>query len=387
MSDRILEVISKLSVELLQTVDLRQRYKVIIEKAAEIAGVNFGTIFLYKEGFLERVYSTVPSQRRARPRKRGYAFEAFISGEIQIVTPKMLEKAHKSLYDKGVKSLILIPLVSSNKKIGVVSLQSENLNVLQTHQLRALKILGSIASLSIKNSFFFDETRKSLEARDLFISLASHEIRTPLTTIAAYTALISKKVNSKKMPSINTIEIVSSEIERLKNIVNDLLEFDRIISGKFRYRWRELNILTVIKKSVINFKSANPQYKVVVENNLPRELRVIQGDPEKLQQAFSNILNNAAKFSSSYTPILIQLEKIEEKVSISFSDYGKGMRKKDQEKVFNEFYKGESQKQGMGLGLYLVRRIIEKHKGSIVIDSKINKGTKIEIVIPVSLYG
>ncbi len=83
------------------------------------------------------------------------------------------------------------------------------------------------------------------------------------------------------------------------------------------------------------------------------------------------------------------VEKVSAKliVSISFSDYGKGMRKKDQEKVFNEFYKGESQKQGMGLGLYLVRRIIEKHKGSIVIDSKINKGTKIEIVIPVSLYG
>ncbi len=115
---------------------------------------------------------------------------------------------------------------------------------------------------------------------------------------------------------------------------------------------------------------------------------MIQGDTEKLQQVFTNLLNNAAKFSTKTTPIVVALVSEGKYIKITVTDYGKGIRKNEQNKVFHEFFKAKgNRKEGMGLGLYIVKGIIDKHKGTIEIYSRLNKGTIMTIKLPKKLYG
>ncbi len=387
MTEEVIKEINQSSLALLQTLDLHERYKAAVNEATRIAGAQHGTILIRKNGSFERVYSTVPARAQVAPRKKGYTYETYMTSKIHVMSPEVLREAHKSLYEKGVRSLVLIPLAIKDQKVGVLALQSDEPKHYTPLELQLFTLFGTLVTLAIRNAEFLEQTQKSVQARDLFISMASHELKTPLTTISVYADVLAKKINSRQIPSAASVEIMRSEAKRLKHIVNELLEFEHISSGQLRYKWQQVNILDVIKKSIINFKTVNPKFKVLLENKLQKGTQMIQGDPEKLQQAFSNILNNSAKFSSAHIPIIMKSEIINNKMLVSFTDFGKGIKKKEQDKIFAEFYKGQGHtKEGMGLGLYLVRRIIEKHKGKIELTSKVHQGTNITIELPLRLY-
>lgn len=389
MSSDLLKKIYESTLEFLRPLSLEERYKIAVEEAIKVVGAEYGTIFLGDEnGDLIRVYSNVPLRRQATPRRNGFTHKALIHSKLYVVTPEVLKKVHKKeLYDKGVHSLILIPLSFNKETVGVLSLQARNARKMTPVDTNALNLFGSLISLGIRNSQLYEITRDAVEARDLFISLASHELKTPLTTISAYSEQIARRLNSHELPSEKSVTVLNSEIKRLKHMLNELLAIDQIKSGQLRYSWKDVKIISIVKRAIINFKFSYPGYKVFVENSLNPPSYAMQGDAEKLQQVLTNLLNNSAKFSSKITPIVISMWMEDESVNISITDYGKGIRKKEQNKVFTEFFKAEgNRKEGMGLGLYLVKNIIEEHHGSVILKSKLHKGTTITLKFPQKLY-
>lgn len=384
----ILTHIYESTLSFLEPLNLDERFKIAISEAAKVTGADYGSIFLGdKNGDLVRVYTDVPLNRQAEPRGKGYSHKSFINGKLYIITENTLKKVHRDLYDKGVRSLIIIPLSFNHETIGVLTLQSSIPHEMDQKTINVVNLFGSLISLGIRNSQLYEKTMESVESRDLFISLASHELKTPLTTISAYADMISKKIHSKQVPSERSLEVLNQEIKRLKHMLNELLAIDQVKTGQLSYSWKALNIVEIIKKAIMNFRFSYPGYKVFLENDLSLHERIIQGDPEKLQQVFTNLFNNAAKFSTKTTPIVISLSPDENYINISVTDYGKGIRKNEQFKVFQEFFKAKgNHKEGMGLGLFLVKKIIEKHHGKISLLSKVNKGTTISIKLPRKLY-
>lgn len=377
------------TLEFLRPFSLMDRYKVAVAEAVKVVGAEYGTIFLADENNeLVRVYTNVPHSRRANPRKNGFAHKALMEKKLYVVPPEVLRDTHKKdLYDKGVRSLVLIPLSFNQETVGVLSLQTHNTRKLNAVSTSALNLFGSLISLGIRNSQLYEQTKDAVEARDLFISLASHELKTPLTTIAAYSDLIAKKINMKEQPSEKSVEVLNSEVKRLKHMLNELLAIDQIKTGQLSYNWKDVNMVQILKRAIINFKFNYPKYKIFIENTLDHKKSILQGDEEKLQQVLTNLLNNAAKFSSFLTPIVVSLWHEENRVVVSITDYGKGIRKKEQNKVFSEFFKAtDNRKEGMGLGLYLVKSIVEKHKGEVSLQSKLHKGTTIILKLPQKLY-
>lgn len=388
-NDDLLRKIYLSTLEILQPLSLEERYKIAIEQAAKITGADYGTIFLGdKKGRLIRVFSNVPKDRKVKPRSEGYTHKALVSGKLYVVPPQILKKIHKEeLYDKGVSSLIIIPLSFNRKTVGVLTLQTHNPKSANKLSRNTLNLFGSMISLGIRNSQLYEQSVVAVEGRDLFISVASHELKTPLTTIAAYSDQIAKRVNSKQLPSEKSVEVLNAEVRRLKNLLNELLALDQIRSGELNYEWKDIHVLDVLKRALVNFKFSYPGYKVFVEKSISRKEGLILGDKDKLQQALTNLLNNAAKFSSQLTPIVVSLYSENDNIIISITDYGRGIRKKEQYKIFHEFFKAEgNRKDGMGLGLFLVRSIIEKHGGSISLISKLHKGTTISIKLPQKIY-
>ena len=386
------EILTRLyhsTLSFLEPLKLEERFKIAVEEAGKVAGADCGSIFLGdREGELVRVYTNVPTIRQVEPREKGYSHKSFINGKLYIITEPTLRKIHVELYNVGVRSLIIIPLSFNHQTIGVLTLQSQIPQKMDKTTINAINLFGSLISLGIRNSQLYEKTMESVEERDLFISLASHELKSPLTTISAYADLIAKKINIRQFPSEKSVEVLTQEIKRLKHMLNELLAIDQVKTGQLSYRWKEINILNTVKRAIINFKFSYPGYKVFLENNLNLKSRMIQGDTEKLQQVFTNLLNNAAKFSTKTTPIVVALFSEGKYIHITVTDYGKGIRKNEQNKVFHEFFKAKgNRKEGMGLGLYIVKGIIEKHKGTIEIYSRLNKGTIMTVKLPKKLYG
>ena len=217
--------------------------------------------------------------------------------------------------------------------------------------------------------------------------MAAHELRTPLTTINAYIQLLQRKVPNKETISEDWIMQLAKANERLNKLVHELLQVEQIKKGNINYDYKETNLEEIIRQAAIDFKFFNPTHKLILINKLG-DNNLILGDPDKLLQVFNNVLNNAAKFSQEESQIKLTLENKQPFFIIQVEDQGIGIEKKDLDKIFQKFYKGnQKEREGLGLGLYLTKQIIKKHKGHIVISSgPNNKGTIVKIILPQLKY-
>lgn len=379
----ILEKIYESTLKFLSPLDSEETYRIIIEEAIGLIGGNNGRIFLFDGRDFRCVYNSSDKMPIFEPRKRGNVYISFSKKKAFIVYEKEVKKTYPKLKSSGVRSIMYIPLVNQGVAYGVIVIRSRKDQKFKQSELTILKLFGSLASMSIRKTQLYEEVRKALETRDLFISLASHELRTPLTTLNGYVQLLLNKMNNKKKIEKKWILELAFESQRLKNLINEFLEINRIKTGKLQYDWQECRIRDVVNRSVTNFKFNYPTRKLVLKDKLGSMKDKVIADPDKLAQVFDNVLENANKYSPANRKILLHLAYVSSFFILEIEDEGQGIKEKDLPQVFEGFYKGEnSLHEGMGLGLFLSKNIIDSHRGEISMQSKINKGTRVRIKIP-----
>lgn len=381
--ENILEDIHKAGMKFLQPLTPEKTYSTIVKEAIALVRADYGSILIEKEGELQRIYASSPALFTIKVRKRGFTYSAFKKRVPSIVGIDKVGKIHPKVKVLGIKSTIFIPLFHKNESIGVLSVDTSRKESFSKSEFRILKLFGSLASLAIKKTQLYDEVVKSLEARDLFVSLAAHELRTPLTTLNGYIQLLHKKLSHGNAVESQWIQHISEESQRLTRLVVELLEINRIKAGQLQFVLIECNLIDIINDVINKFRFIHPKRKIILNSNIKKEARII-GDFDKLIQVFTNILENAHKFSTDESIISISVKKNDSFIDVKIQDRGKGIGKEDLPRVFEEFYKGKNRNEegGMGLGLYLAKSIIEKHHGVINLFSKIHKGTTVEIKLP-----
>ncbi|OGE33474.1 hypothetical protein A3C59_05065 [Candidatus Daviesbacteria bacterium RIFCSPHIGHO2_02_FULL_36_13] len=386
--DNILLKIHKAALKFLSPLTPEETYPLIVNEGKILLKTQYGSIFLMQSGVLKRVWASTPTHHEIRIRKDGNTYRTFKNHKANVMDIKVLEKHHPQ-FEKfkklGVKSIVSIPLINHGKSIGVLSLQSTKKEYFTKSQLNTLILFGSLASLAIRKNQLFFETKQALEARDLFISMAAHELRTPVTTISGYSQMLYSKFAGSDTPESRWITDLSWETQRLTHLINELLEIDRIKKGVLEYHFKEISIREVLRRAASDFKMNHPNHNIILDDNLKNGEDIIIGDFNKLLQMLINIFDNAAKFSRSGTDINIVLKSNKSHLKIIIKDKGKGISKKEIADIFDKYYRGKSEiKEGMGIGLFLVKNIIKQHHGDIQIFSKENIGTKVEIGLPTS---
>jgi signal transduction histidine kinase len=378
-----LENIYRSGLKFLIPLNLKQTYSTIIHEALRLVDADIGSIFLKIGNKLERVYASSPAMYKIYPRKQGNLYRVFKSKNPIVATYEQLSKDHPEMNKLNIRSNILVPLINQNKTIGVLTLLSSKKNIFTKEDVNVLRLYSPLASLAIRKTQSLDETKRALEVRDLFIAIAAHELRTPLTTLNGYVQLLASRFSKKKSLESRWIENLSHEASRLTHLIQDLLEVNRVQSGKLQYVWTDCSLLALIDKAIINFKFSYPDRQLIVKNSIKKGHDTVIADTNKILQVFNNALNNAGKFSPSETAVLINLTRDEKEFIVEITDRGPGISKENQKKVFQLFYKGNDNiKEGMGLGLYLAKSIIEAHKGKIEIASQEGQGTTVTIYIP-----
>jgi signal transduction histidine kinase len=383
MEENILEKIYKASLRFLVALTPEETYAAIVEEAIKLVDAKYGSVILEQEGELVRVFSSSPVAYKTKNRKNGFTYRAFSQRKVVVAHISETEKVHPELKAVGVKWTIFIPLSYQSKSVGVLTVNSAKDENLNQKELQTLELFGSMASLAIRKTQLYSETKKALELRDLFISMAAHELRTPITTIYGYAQLLHNKTLGSNTVESRWVDELHAESYRLTLLVADLLEINRIRAGNLSFVLKECNLREIVDRGVKNFQFNHPGRKIIIKDDLSKKSDLVVGDFDKLLQVLINLLDNAVKFSSDETEVVINLKFKTPYLIMSVIDSGKGIDKKDLPRVFEDFYKGrDSSKEGMGLGLFLAKNIIDQHHGSITISSKVNKGTKVHIKLP-----
>lgn len=382
MDADILERINRSALRFLEPLTPESTYTTIIEEALKLVSGDEGYIALGKKEELSIVSAYPQTLMSLKMRKRGFSYKAFSKRKAFVTYLEDYKDIHPELVEAGIQSTIFIPISYRNQSIGVMNIMSRRRSKrFSEKELSVLKLFGSLASLAIRKTQLYNETKLALEMRDLFLSMAAHEFRTPVTTIGGYAQMLKLKIKQEVVEK-RWVEEIYREAQRLTRLVNELLEVNRMRTGQLQYHWQECNLYKLINEAVELFKISHPEREISFREEIGEEPDII-GDYDKLMQVMTNILDNAAKFSAINQHVILLLKKNNGELILKIRDFGRGMIEKDQDKVFEGYYRGSGNtKEGMGLGLYISRQIIEEHKGKIKIKSKLNKGTTVEIRFP-----
>jgi len=236
------------------------------------------------------------------------------------------------------------------------------------------------------------ERKKIERMKNEFVSTVSHELRTPLTAILGSLGLIAGGVAGELSEQAKKlIEIARKNGERLVRLINDILDMDKIESGKMRFDFQPHRIRPLLEQAV----EANRAYgdSLGVQFELRGEIpdRVVALDSDRFMQVMANLLSNAAKFSPSGGTVAITSEVRPGGVRINVTDQGPGIPEHFRDKVFGKFCQADAsdsrQKGGTGLGLSIVKAIMEKHGGEVGFDTEIGRGTTFHVTFPEASRG
>jgi signal transduction histidine kinase len=230
--------------------------------------------------------------------------------------------------------------------------------------------------------------RKEERMRSDFISMLSHEIRTPLTSIRESVNMIREEV----MGPINHrqekfLEIAGSEISRISDLLSHLMQASRLEPGLLNMQLEPIDPHTLVSECANSIKLAAEAKQIELRIQVPTQVPQVVGDRKQLQQAMLNYLSNAVKFSDPDTRVTIGVRQHLAKNRLSFfvKDNGPGILDEDQTFLFNKYYRGQRERErleGVGLGLSIVKNIIESHHGTVWVNSQVGKGSTFGFTLP-----
>lgn len=228
--------------------------------------------------------------------------------------------------------------------------------------------------------------RREIEGKkDNFISIASHELKTPITSIKAFIQILQRKLmTSTDKNTLYIIDKIAKQMDRLTNLIDDLLDVRKIQLGKVELKHEVLAIDDVVQDIVETFQYSSETH-VVMRGG---EARVnIVGDSERIGQVLTNLITNAIKYSPKANKVTVKVRTEKGNVIIGVQDFGIGITEEEQKRVFEPFYRvtglsGETFP-GLGLGLHISADIVKRHGGQIWIESVKGKGSTFFVSLPV----
>jgi signal transduction histidine kinase len=220
-----------------------------------------------------------------------------------------------------------------------------------------------------------------------FVANVSHELKTPLALIR----LFAETLELGRVPSPDKAQqyyrVINKESQRLTQLINNILDFSRIEAGRREYRFAPTDVTRIVDEVLESYRFPIEQQGFTLEVHASEDIPAIEVDKEALSQALINLLNNAIKYSREEKYIRVDVKRDADRVLLSVTDRGIGVAKSEQKKIFEKFYRAEDslvhETKGSGLGLSLVRHIVEAHGGEVQVESSPGKGSTFTLVLPI----
>ena len=270
----------------------------------------------------------------------------------------------------------------------VLSLENTTRRISEGELNLNIDVKGSNEITSLANSL--NKMRISLKEEELrrsrFIMGISHDLKTPLSLIKGYTQAIKDGMTKNYKTRSDALDLITAKSDQLEEMINDLINFARMETTEWQSLLDEINVNFFLKDMEKTLKEEIEflQCKLITNISLPENLHVLM-DEHLVQRAIRNIIDNAVRYSAPGSSIRCTASLVENEVKLTISDEGMGINEKDLPHIFDMFYRSSSSRQerGMGLGLAVVKWVVDFHGWSIDVLSEEGKGTEFTITIPI----
>ena len=230
------------------------------------------------------------------------------------------------------------------------------------------------------------QTRRLERVRSDFVANVSHELKTPLTSIKGFVETLLEGAIDDKENNREFLRVIQEHTHRLENLINDLLDLASLEERGIVLNTQEFNIKELVDKVLADFEGQLKNKEIEAGNELPGNL-IVKADKDRIEQVFTNLIDNAVKFNRSKGTIKIYAEETaDSKIKFTVKDTGFGIPVKDIPRIFERFYRVDKARSrglgGTGLGLSIVKHIIELHKGSVGVESVEGLGSEFFFILP-----
>jgi two-component system phosphate regulon sensor histidine kinase PhoR len=246
--------------------------------------------------------------------------------------------------------------------------------------LVATTIAGTAATLAV----LYREAQVARLQTD-FVNKVSHDLRTPLTSIRMFVETLQLGRIQDPTRQAEALEIIAEETARLSGLINRLLDWARMESGRRSYELRLEKVAPIVDAALQAFEMQRIGHPVEVTREVAPDLPQVWADPQALTEALLNLLNNAHKYTGAEKRIEVSATRNGTTVVMAVKDNGPGIPAREQKRIFEKFYRGRDHLQsieGTGLGLAMVKHIVAAHGGQVAVESEVGKGATFTIVLP-----
>ena len=383
----------------LSTLALDDLLREMLARIQDLLGADAAAILLVTEDgkyLAGRIAIGLEEEARVRvPMGRGIAGRIAVSRTPLIVDDLSKQEVVSSILTQNVRSLVGAPLVIEDRVMGVIHVDTLEAHSFTGDDVNLLQLAADRVALAIERARLYEgEQRARLEAetanrmKDDFLATISHELRSPLNSILGWVTLLREGELSEDATA-RALQTVERSARTQNRIISDLLDVSRIINGQLKLNVRTLDAAPLIEAGVEAMRPAADAKGIVVRMSLDPRAGAITADPDRLQQIVWNLVSNAIKFTPRGGIVEIRLRRMGAHVELAVSDTGAGISPAFLPFVFDRFRQADSsstRKQGgLGLGLAIVRHLVELHGGTVHAESEgAGKGSVFVVRIPLT---
>ena len=242
--------------------------------------------------------------------------------------------------------------------------------------------------LWVGTSTDIDEIKKQERQKNDFIKIANHELKTPITTIKGYVQLLKKmRGNSEDQFLNNSLNTIENQVNKLNNLIGDLLDISQMENGNLPLVKRPFSLVKLVTETIEDIKASENSHEINFTLNNTEDIEVI-ADKERITQVLNNLLTNAIKYSPNAEKVNVTMNLKRKEAVVCVEDFGIGMNREELQKIFDRFYRvsGEDEATfpGFGIGLFIVKDILNRHNGNIWVESEKQKGSKFYFSLPLN---
>ncbi len=396
-----LEAVRQASLQLTSSLELEPVLQAILKHAIKLVHADDAHVFLYDGQRLEfgaaRWADGEQHKSWALPREDGLTYTVARSGERIVINDMSRHPLFKGTLWQG--AIVGLPLLRGNEVIGVMNIAYKKPYTLDENELRTLSLLADQATVAIQNARLFAESQRRTaelsealarlreldQLKSQFIQNTSHELRTPLTIIRGHTELLEQgELGPLEPKQARSVTIIARRVRLLSKMLDDLTA---ILNTETEEWQREpVDLVSLLESLVSEFKLRAHQTGVRLDVDIrPSEAQVL-GNVLHLRRVLDNLVDNAIKFTPAGGDVQVQLDHDEKHIHLRVIDTGIGIPESQLTRIFDRFYQVDGSMTrrygGTGLGLALVKEIVEAHGGAVSVESTAGEGSTFHVTLP-----
>ncbi|PRY50337.1 PAS domain S-box-containing protein [Arcticibacter pallidicorallinus] len=370
----------------------------VTDATTQLTGAEFGTFYYNTKDGIGNAIQLFATSAAAVGSVEGFGsaeFRAlfdsiFLGGKIVRIEEIRKDERylnHAPLFDllkvsMQVSSLLVVPVTTKgNVVVGGLVFGHSRPAMFSRNQENLVAGVAAQAATALDNAKLYEEVRALNAKKDEFIGLASHELKTPLTSMKGFLQILERNESGELNRAF--IKKALKQLNKISSLVSDLLDVSKIQSGKLYLDFETFDLQTLLHEVIELVQFTSETHEIELDSDsivLP-----VQADKQRIEQVIINLISNAIKYSPDASKVLIRVRKTDLEVRVGIQDFGFGIETEQLENIFARFFRVESLAShisGLGIGLFITKEIVERHKGRIWVESEHGKGSEFFFTLP-----